>query len=533
VLEMPTNDASRLLVVRGKMGLAVAMLLGAMVCFGSVGIIALFLLLGARPATWDIWAFFFGPIALLMGGFGALGFALVWRDFQGQVEVTPQGVAQITWFSRTFCAWDEISTFWYNADGFYLQTRRPTGATYTLVKRDGRRMRLAGYLLEGADKLDELLQAEIVRCLVPPIQQAIEAGRSVSFGPLEAAKDGLRGPAGTVPWRDVASAELDNGGWLVIRRNGSEGVWFRSRMSKIPNLPVLFVLIGKLRLRAGAGDLPATREVVQAPVAMQWQLNQMDAGDLATLGKVEFVCDPATNPQQLRLGAGITFVLGGAALLAGLWIIVLARDMFPPTLPPNFVGGCCIVFGLILGGLGLVLRKEAADSSFSLHVFRDGFARVENAKAWLCGWQRVRRVWASITLHTQAGQFAGKSLRYEIERDDGEKVAFTGALKNVQRLHAQLERATFNRLLDEALRTLREGRQVDFGEIQATRAGLRIASAEIPWPDEKGIQLRNGLLHFFQQGKPVGPVFCKDVANLSVFLEVLKGQQSRTSSTAY
>jgi hypothetical protein len=69
---MPPQEARPPLVVRAKAPFALLFLLGGVFFFACVVGLAALLLSGKRPVTWDVWAFFFGPVALFMGGFGAL-----------------------------------------------------------------------------------------------------------------------------------------------------------------------------------------------------------------------------------------------------------------------------------------------------------------------------------------------------------------------------------------------------------------------------------------------------------------------------
>jgi hypothetical protein len=205
-------------------------------------------------------------------------------------------------------------------------------------------------------------------------------------------------------------------------------------------------------------------------------------------------------------------------------IIAFFQASFSQSLPANIVGGCAVLFGLAVGAVGLVLRNEAALVSFTVHVFPPGFACVDHTGAWLCPWDRVCRVWAAVTLSVQAGQFAGKSQRYTVERDDGEKRVITGALSRVGDLHARLQKEATGRLLAEAARDLQEGRTVDFGDIQATRNGLRVGKEKHPWPRQGPAVLQQGIIRLPREGQSPAVVFASDVANLSVFLELLRRQ---------
>src|SRR5262249_12355342 len=196
----------------------------------------------------------------------------------------------------------------------------------------------------------------------------------------------------------------------------------------------------------------------------------------------DFVCNPVNDPGQQLLGALVCFVLALLSVLAGVIIIAFFQASFSQSLPANIVGGCAVLFGLVVGAIGLVLRHEAALASYTLHCFRRGLPCIDPTGALLCPWARVWRVWAAATLRVQDGQFAGKSQRYPVEREDGEKRVITGALSRVEDFHARLQKETMGRLLAEAARDLQEGRTVDFGDIQATRHGLRVGKEKHPWP---------------------------------------------------
>jgi hypothetical protein len=346
----------------------------------------------------------------------------------------------------------------------------------------------------------------------------------VSFGPLRLGREGLSGPAGLLPWAELAGVGLVNGGRVVVRRTGEDKPWFVSRMSKVPNIPVLFAIVAEWGLRGGAAALPEAEELEAPPAAREWRLDRVDAGRLEVLGNPDFVCKPVNDPGRQLLGALVCYALALLSVLAGVIIIAFFQASFSRSLPANIVGGCAVLFGLVVGAVGLVLRHEAALASFTLHVFPHGFACIDPTGAWLCPWDRVCRVWAAATLHVQDGQFAGKSQRYTVERDDGEKRVITGALSRVEDFHARLQKETMGRLLAEAARDLQEGRTVDFGDIQATRHGLRVGKEKHPWPPQGPEVLQAGIIRLPREGQSPAVVFASDVANLSVLLELLRRQ---------
>ncbi|VTR98888.1 Uncharacterized protein OS=Ktedonobacter racemifer DSM 44963 GN=Krac_2737 PE=4 SV=1 [Gemmata massiliana] len=138
----------------------------------------------------------------------------------------------------------------------------------------------------------------------------------------------------------------------------------------------------------------------------------------------------------------------------------------------------------------------------------------------MCSWGRVRRIWADATVHVVNGQFAGRSLTYTVERDDGEKVVVTSALNRVEDFHHRLQEKTTARLLVGALLDLREGRPVNFGPIRATPDGLQVGAETHPWPTEGPAVLHEGIMRLPRVGRSPTVALASEVANLVVLLEL-------------
>ncbi|MBA4188386.1 MAG: hypothetical protein C0467_10315 [Planctomycetaceae bacterium] len=88
-----------------------------------------------------------------------------------------------------------------------------------------------------------------------------------------------------------------------------------------------------------------------------------------------------------------------------------------------------------------------------------------------------------------------------ISRDDGVTVHFGPALTDYGLLAEEVQRRTFHAIWPLVWANFLAGRSISFGDIEASRAGVRYANKFLPWADVKELSVAQGKLSIKQGGK--------------------------------
>jgi len=144
--------------------------------------------------------------------------------------------------------WDEVTEVWQNV----IQTYRGSAHTnttniYTVRLTDGRKF----VFNDQVDKIAGLgaaLQQQCAARMLPRVHATYNAGEVITFGPFGVSRSGITKGNTTLPWQQVEQVELRQG-VLHIRKKGARRDWAFAMASKIPNLPVLMVLVKQLSLK--------------------------------------------------------------------------------------------------------------------------------------------------------------------------------------------------------------------------------------------------------------------------------------------
>ncbi|WP_424888975.1 DUF6585 family protein [Streptomyces sp. XH2] len=147
--------------------------------------------------------------------------------------------------------WDTVSVL--------EQIRNPTrnslyyGRTWIYVLTDpgGRTVRIRGGMTEGGGIADveewgpAILRA-VTEAQLPGSLAALEQGRTLEFGGLAVSRDAVTALGVSVPWTQTGDVTY-KGGDLIIKAAGSRRTLVRTSVLRIPNHPLLDVLIRHLR----------------------------------------------------------------------------------------------------------------------------------------------------------------------------------------------------------------------------------------------------------------------------------------------
>ncbi|RDI34733.1 DUF6585 family protein [Lentzea flaviverrucosa] len=150
--------------------------------------------------------------------------------------------------ARAF-TWDEVEAIHRFVTDNYVAGRLViTVHSYRLVLADGELV-----VFRGTEQPDEvsttevlqlgpLLQEKIFERRLPPAVEAINAGRTVTFGPLALSATGITTPGGLAPWDTVRDLST-SAGHVVIAAGGRPGSY---AIGDIPNFEVFWTLAQNL-----------------------------------------------------------------------------------------------------------------------------------------------------------------------------------------------------------------------------------------------------------------------------------------------
>lgn len=151
--------------------------------------------------------------------------------------------------ARAF-TWDEVEAIHRFVTDNYVAGRLViTVHSYRLVLADGELVVFRG--TEQPDKvsatdvlrLGPLLQEEIFERRLPPAVEAINAGRTVTFGALALSATGITTPAGLAPWDTVRDLSTSAGHVVITAAGGRPGSY---AIGDIPNFEVFWTLAQNL-----------------------------------------------------------------------------------------------------------------------------------------------------------------------------------------------------------------------------------------------------------------------------------------------
>jgi hypothetical protein len=151
------------------------------------------------------------------------------------VSVHPGGLSYANGGRTQVVRWDDVNMLWYRAtrvQGMF------TVQTCTLELRDGSKHNFG-----NNDKLNQVIQVECTRRILPRVLASYQAGAPVSFGKLTLSKAGIGKRQETLPWDQVKRVNLDQG-ILSIWKQGGLFKWAEVYVAQTPNFWVLAYLVG-------------------------------------------------------------------------------------------------------------------------------------------------------------------------------------------------------------------------------------------------------------------------------------------------
>jgi hypothetical protein len=167
----------------------------------GVAVAGLLLLLAIAVVPWDAKKYFFliGMAALVFGG--AL-IALAWQTWIHKPKYSyalyPQALVCVQNGTWTIVTWDEVAEF----RGHYNW-----GSRASLVKRDGRELRLGEHILFPG-RLYKEVERRLFPLLLRRAVEALDVGKRVWFGPIGVSRRGLTYKGKDIEWHEIDRIDL-------------------------------------------------------------------------------------------------------------------------------------------------------------------------------------------------------------------------------------------------------------------------------------------------------------------------------------
>jgi hypothetical protein len=139
----------------------------------------------------------------------------------------PEGFVLLEGETRTIVRWNEITALHspVNAGDYHIETR------------DGRRVPIRHGVKDYSGLIGSVV-ARVTSEIIPPLQSALQAGETVTFGPFEVRREGIGYKGKILAWDNVAVLRVEIGALgrrLRLRACGSLLPWCFCNLESFPN----------------------------------------------------------------------------------------------------------------------------------------------------------------------------------------------------------------------------------------------------------------------------------------------------------
>jgi hypothetical protein len=145
-----------------------------------------------------------------------------------------------------------------------------------------------------------------------------------------------------------------------------------------------------------------------------------------------------------------------------------------------------------LGVLGLLGARSP--SGRMVRVYEHGLIIAHRSRAQVVRWPQIRQVYTRSVRYGLPSLPFGSQSSLRLIMDDGQSLAFTQAMDELDGLAQSIKRAVYPALLEVYRQAFNAHQPVEFGRLTLTEEGLRRGRATIPWPDVGTARLENGVL---------------------------------------
>ena len=215
-----------------------ALLLGPAVMLLGLGGIAALVLLPPDPRA-DFWTMAVcWSLALGLASLGGL-LPIYWFSVRSlRIQVYEHGIVQVVRGKRIQVLWDEVERLRIEAVSVRMNGI-PAGSMriYRVGTSAGEQLRLNSHL-DGIEKLGAELERQVWTRLGPRVKAELDAGRTVTFGPLSLRAVGVAYKDDLLPWARLGKWRMQVG-FIDIFERGTKRRFAHVRFANVPNAHLL------------------------------------------------------------------------------------------------------------------------------------------------------------------------------------------------------------------------------------------------------------------------------------------------------
>lgn len=436
--------------------------------------------------------------------------------------------------------WDEIETIWQTSERS-LGTLYIKNQSYRIRSHDGDVLTLRGQNRprsphNNSKNLDEIIEEQFTRRLLPFHLADYQAGQTLTFGPLNVNRDGINVHASQLSWEQIAAISLVKDQRLVIYKTGEKPeIWAQLTAFKIPNLSILLALLR--RTRSGSSDQEAhfealttiygaTATVVQnertmdalpeglAALAEEHQLGERRLDQ--QLGRSRLVGWPTIIGLLILQTTLFAFISGG--VLLHIFAFSSINHSFWWTLLNEFA-----ILSLVFSPSSIIsLIRHLRQFPNHTYVFEHGiiFKRGQAVPA-VWRWEDIQTTWRKPSFmstynrrqqpYVQTGQYA-----YKLQMRNGAQYTLSRLNINQTALSQIIKEQVVPLQLPELIDAYHTGQTLAFGKVRLNQQGISIGARLLPWSQVKSVGLQGDILVIFDitRHNPWGRAIAAKVPNL-------------------
>lgn len=185
-------------------------------------------------------------LGLLAGAVYCLLYGVIYKDWH--VYIYERGFIYTRGKAPQVFRWDQVEAIWFQITRHY-RNGIYTGTTYMyrVRRNDGQEVVLNNRFTKIA-QLGELVNERICQTKLPQVIAALNAGQTVTFGPLSLSQAGLQNAKGALlPWQEITGVDVQSG-YIAISKAGKWLKWSNQPVANIPNA-LLFINLARSVLR--------------------------------------------------------------------------------------------------------------------------------------------------------------------------------------------------------------------------------------------------------------------------------------------
>lgn len=171
------------------------------------------------------------------------------------------------------------------------------------------------------------------------------------------------------------------------------------------------------------------------------------------------------------------------------------------------------------------------DMGTSLQLYGNGLSFSRADKTQTMHWDDVTAVTINITNYKmRSGQQVGANYECTLQSNN-EQIKFSthnGGLANMDGLLEQIQQETNKRLWPKIANQFEQGKTINFGDIQANKAGLQLGKQSLNWQEVDKVEMQRGYVVFSHEGKHIRSKKVSETPN-AFLLIALANQVLKTS----